>query len=175
MGFARTVDGVLSRLYRAAGYLAAVFLMALAALVLASIVSRLAGVYLPGVIEYSGYAMAASSFLALAYAFGEGSHIRVGLLVNRLRGKARWIAELWCLGAGALVAVFLAAYSSKLVWVSFQFEERSEGADATLLWIPQTAMALGALVFALCLVHVLLRVMLAGRVEDAPPPEGSVH
>ena len=60
------LDGALALLYRVSGYAAAVCLIAIGLLVAANIVSRMLSVYIPGLTEYSGYAMAAGSFLALA-------------------------------------------------------------------------------------------------------------
>ena len=36
---------------------------------------------------------------------------------------------------------FLAFYFTKMMFVSIKFEERSEGADEILIWIPQSAVA----------------------------------
>jgi TRAP-type C4-dicarboxylate transport system permease small subunit len=155
-----TLERGLYRLYTVCGLLAAICLVALAALVLASIVSRLLGAYLPGVAEFSGYSMAAASFLALAYTFGEHGHIRVELVLSRLHGTARRVFEIWCLGIAAAVGVYLAWFMVRLAWTSWRFEERSEGSDAMLIWIPQAPVAVGAVLFAICLVHALLRTLL---------------
>lgn len=173
MGFTSKLDRGLNRIYFACGVAAALCLVMLAALVVTSIVSRMLSVYIPGVVEYSGYAMAASSFFALAYAFRNGSHIRVNLLLNRLRGKAQHIAEIWCLSIATLVGIYLAFYLVKLCYVSWLLQERSEGADAILLWIPQTLVAFGSSVFAICLLHSLIRVIV-GADQRVPIAEG-VH
>lgn len=161
---AAAIDRALSRLYRLSGYAAAVCLMAIAVLVCASIVSRLVSVYVPGLTEYSGYAMAAASFLALAYTFEHDAHIRVELVLSRLHGRARWFAELWCLGVASIVAVFLAFYLCRLVYFSWKFEEYSEGADAILLWKPQALAMTGAVILAIAVVH-----RLVGTAVDPPP------
>ena len=157
MSLLRLLDRWLLRLYRGCGYLAAGFLVIIGLLVLASIVTRMMSVYVAGLTEYSGYAMAASSFLALAYTLGEGGHIRVELLLGHLGARARRIAEVWCLGVASAVGCYLAWYFVRMVHVSRQFEERSEGADAVLLWIPQSLAAAGAVVLAVCLCHHLVR------------------
>lgn len=171
MIFFSALDRGLVRIYLACGVAAALCLIALALLVVTSIITRLLSLYVPGVIEYSGYAMAASSFFALAYAFRNGSHIRVNLLITRLRGKAKHIAEIWCLGVASIIGIYLAFYLVRLCYVSWELGERSEGADAILLWIPQTLVAFGASVFAICLVHSLVRV-LVGADQRAPVAEG---
>lgn len=153
------LDRSLNRLYSACGYLAAGFLALLMLLVLASILTRMAGVYVGGLTEFSGYAMAAASYFALAYTFRAGGHIRVTMLLNRLPPAARAWAERYCLTVGAGLSTYLAFYMSQLTWYSWIFEERSEGGDAILIWIPQSAAALGAIVLALCVAHALVRAL----------------
>lgn len=154
------LDRGLHRVYEAAGYLAALFLVLLAVFILASIVSRLAGVYVPGLSEYASYSMAASSFLALAHTFRAGGHIRVNVLLSRLHGASRRAAEIWCLAVAAILTLYLAFYSVSMTLTSYRFQERSEGADAIFLWIPQLGMAIGATVLAVALTHSLVRVAL---------------
>ncbi len=173
----------LDRLYAAAGALAGVFLVAIGVLVLASIVTRLMGLYVAGLTAYAGYAMAAASFLALAYTFGKGGHIRVALFLDKFTGRARRRAELWCLAVGTFLAGYLAWFSVKMVRVSYQLGDVSESADATPLWIPQIAMALGAVLFAVALADRLVSVALGAPLdgaaarhqeaapEDAPPQD----
>ncbi len=151
---------MLNGLYRFAGYAAAVCMVMIAVMVTLSIVTRLLSVYIPGLTEYSGYAMAAGSFLALAYTFGEGGHIRVELVLSRLDTSARWIAEIWCLGVATVVTLFLAWYMVRLVYFSWKFEERSEGADAILLWQPQALVMAGAIILAIAVLHHFIKCLL---------------
>ncbi len=37
--------------------------------------------------------------------------------------------------------------------ISYEFQERSEGADEILIWIPQTTVALGSSIFFICVFH----------------------
>lgn len=168
--FLSRLDRSLERLYLWSGYVAAFFLVTIGVLVCANIVSRLLSSYIPGLTQYSGYAMAASSFFGLAYTFKHNEHIRVELLLNHLHGTRRWLAELWCLGAAALVSSYLAWYLGRLVYYSWLFQEHSEGADATLLWIPQTGAMLGAGVLAVCVLHRFVKTAAAGRLD---PETGS--
>src|SRR3546814_18379450 len=69
-------------------------MIALLTTILVSIAGRQFGFYPSGLDAYSGYCMAASSFLALAYAFANGDHISVTLVISRLGQKARRRAEL---------------------------------------------------------------------------------
>ena len=157
MDVLRALDRFLDRLYGWCGYAAAALLVLLAALIVASIVSRLAGVFVPGLSEYSGYAMAAASFLAFAYTFRENGHIRVAILLSALHGPRRWALQLWCLVAATCISGYFAYYLARMTYVSWQLGDRSEGVDATPLWIPQTATAFGAVVLAVCVLHRLVR------------------
>ena len=40
--------------------------------------------------------------------------------------------------------------------ISYEFQERSEGADEILIWIPQTSVAIGSLIFFVCVFHQLI-------------------
>ena len=170
------LDRFLDRLYGWCGYVAAALLVVLAMLVITSIVSRLLSVFIAGITEYSGYTMAAASFLAFAYTFRENGHIRVGILLNALHGRRRWALNLWCLFAASVIAVYFAYYFVKMVHVSWLLDDRSEGADATLLWMPQSIAAFGAVILAICIVHHLIRFLFASDPTKADsevtaPPE----
>jgi TRAP-type C4-dicarboxylate transport system permease small subunit len=156
----------LDGLYDGCGLLAALFLIAIGLLVLLSIVSRLMGWTVPGLANYAGYCMAASSFLALAYTLRRGGHIRVSILLQHLDGAKRRAAELWCLGVGFFLAGYFAFYSAKMVRVSIQINDISQGPDATPLWIPQLVMALGTAVLAIALLDRLIDVARGGVIEE---------
>ncbi len=80
-----------------AGLAAAFFMVGVLAMVLASVVGRLAGFNLRGSDAYAGYCMAAAGFLALAHTLKRGEHIRVTLFLERFGPAASP-------RAGALVA-----------------------------------------------------------------------
>ncbi len=141
----------LDALYLGAGWLAAFFMVGVLLMVLLSIGSRLAGIYVPGTDAYAGYAMAGAGFLALAHTLKQGEHIRVTLLVGRLQGLPRRVMELWSLAVGSLLAGLLCVYSWRLVYQSRLFHDISTGTDATPLWIPQLLMGLGTSVLLIAL------------------------
>jgi TRAP-type C4-dicarboxylate transport system permease small subunit len=141
----------LDHLYDAAGYLAAFFMVGILAMVLASVVGRLVGFNLRGSDAYAGYCMAAASFLALAHTLKRGEHIRVTLFLDRFGGRFRRPLELWSHAAGTFFCAALAFFSVRLVYVSRQFNDISQGNDATPLWIPQIGMAVGAIVLLIAM------------------------
>ena len=147
------IDNYLRVLYRLSGYVAAFFLILVATFILTGIASRIFGFYIRGLAEYSGYSMAASSFLALAYTFGEKGHIRITLFLEKSKGNFRRILELWCLFVATFFSGFLSYYFIKMLIISIKFGERSEGADEILIWIPQLSLAIGSTIFFICVIH----------------------
>lgn len=119
------------------------------------VVARLAGWDLPGTDAYAGYAIAAALFLALPQTLRRQEHIRVTLLLEKVPPRGRSVLQWWSLCAGLALALFLAFYALRLVWTSHAMHDVSQGADATPLWIPQIAMALGCIGFALSMVDAL--------------------
>ncbi len=150
------IDNYLKILYRLSGYLAAFFLILVAVFILTGIASRIFGFYIRGLAEYSGYCMAAASFFALAYTFVEGGHIRITLFLEKASPIKRKILEIWCLLVASFFSGYLAFYFPKMLWISYKFQERSEGADEMLIWIPQISVALGSLIFFIAVFHQLI-------------------
>jgi TRAP-type C4-dicarboxylate transport system permease small subunit len=168
---ASRVRRFLDWLYDAAGYLAAFFMVGILLMVLASVVGRMAGFNLRGSDAYAGYCMAAASFLALAHTLKRGEHIRVGLLLERFHGRLRRPLELWSHAAGSFFCAVLAFYSVRLVWQSRAFNDVSQGNDATPMWIPQIAMAAGAIVLLVAMVDDLVAVIRRKPLAAAPAGE----
>ena len=150
---------VLDWIFHAAGVLSAVLLAAIAALTFVQIVGRSLGYLVSTGVEFAGFCMAASIFLAMAWTLRSGGHIRVTLFVQRLGPGARRIVEIWCLAAASL-AVALFAYSAVMMtWDSWRFEDVSVGMVPVPLWIPQSAMALGLVLFEVALIEQLVLVL----------------
>jgi TRAP-type C4-dicarboxylate transport system permease small subunit len=147
------IDNYLRVLYRLSGYIAAFFLILVATFILTGIASRIFGFYIRGLAEYSGYSMAASSFLALAYTFGEKGHIRITLFLEKSKKSIRRILEIWCLFIASFFSGYLSYYFVKMLIISIKFRERSEGADEILIWIPQLSVAIGSTIFFICVIH----------------------
>lgn len=138
----------LSRFYRLLMALAALSMIGALVAVLLGIAGRRFGFNIPGLDAYAGYSIAATLFLALPETLRRGEHIRVTLLLQRLPAPLRRVFETGCLLAGFGLALYLAWYACRLVWVSYETHDVSQAADATPLWIPQLSMALGCIGFA---------------------------
>ena len=152
----------LDTLYLASGIAASLCLIAILVLIVVQMLARWTGEVFPGAPDYAGYAMAAASFLAFANALNKGSHIRVSILLNAVPPGARRVLELWCFGIGTAVMWYFVYYAQKFVYWSWKFNDISQGQDRTPLWIPQTAMLVGAIILAIALTDHLFHVIFRG-------------
>lgn len=178
----------LKRLYELAGLLGGLFMVLLLIFVLYSVGPGI-GLWLEQTFglpnplnyvarsadEFAGYAMLASAFLALASTFGRGEHIRVTLFLQRLQGTPRRLAEIWCLGLATLLSGYLAWFSVKLCWQSYEINDLSTGLIAIPLWIPQVGMALGAAVLFIAVVDQLVMVVSGGSLMAEPAGDEATH
>lgn len=144
---------VLDGLYKLGLWASGALLILLCGLVLYSILARFFGFFAGGATDVAGYVMATSTFLALAGTFRSQGHIRVALLIQQFVGETRRRIEIFCLGFMSAITAYLAYYMLLLALDSHEYGERSEGADAILLWIPQTPVAIGAILLAVAVFH----------------------
>lgn len=168
----RQLSNFMDGVYKVGAFAAGALLILLCSLVLYSILARAVGLYAGGATDFAGYVMATSTFLALAYTFRSNGHIRVQLLIQKLGHRARRGVEVFCLGFMACITTYLAFYMIRLAYDSWDFGERSEGADAVLLWIPQTPVAIGATLLALSALHTFLQSLFE---YEAINPETTEH
>ncbi len=152
----KSLDRNLSKLYKFSGYIAAFFLVLVAVFILIGVSSRIFGFYIRGLAEYSGYCMASASFFALAYTFIEGGHIRITLFLEKFSGLKKKLIEIWCMSVASFFSGYLTFYFIKMLIISYKFQERSEGADEILIWIPQTSVAIGSTIFFISVLHQLI-------------------
>ncbi len=160
----------LDTLYLTSGYGAAVALVAILGLVVAQMAARWSGILFAGSANYAGYMMAAASFLALAYTFGRNEHIRVGMLLEHA-GRFRRALEIWCYTVASAISLFFAWYAVRAPLFSYRLGDVSQGQDGTPLWIPQTVMAVGAVILALAVIDALVRVLATDSLGVDTPAE----
>lgn len=162
----------LDTLYRVAGAVAALGLVALLLAVVLSILGRqIPALNIIGIDAYAGYAMASCGFFGMAYTLREGGHIRVVLLLQALGGeqRRRWL-ELPALLISVVLVGLLCFYSIEQAWQSYLYMDISINNDATPLWIPQSAMATGNAIFFVAAVDQCVQA-LRNRFWDAPTNE----
>jgi len=172
----------LDRLYLASGWIGAFFIGAIALLVVCQVVlnliDRIAGLLtgtaigltIPSYADFTGFFLAAASFLALAHTLRQGAHIRVTLLISHLPDKIGRVFEFWCVGVGTFIAIYFTWYTALLVLESREFNDLSPGMIAVPLWIPQTAMLIGLIILSISLVDILV-----GLVRGRDPVYRSRH
>ena len=170
----RIIRSGLDGLYFLCGALAAACLIAILVLIVVQMLARWTGEVFSGAPDYAGYAMAAASFLAFANALNRGAHIRVSILLKAVNARMRRFVEIWCFAIGAALAWYFVYHAWTFVYWSWKFNEISQGQDKTALWIPQSAMLFGAVVFAIALTDHLISLLVYGdhrikgeRVDDA--------
>lgn len=148
----------LDGLYRLSGMASALALLAVLVLVTTQMVARWAGLIFTGGANYAGYAMAATSFLALAYTFNHNAHIRVSLFVSKA-GRWRRGVEIWCYTIASMATCFFAWYAVSANRTSVRLNDISQGQDATPLWIPQLFMSVGTIILAIAVLDHLIRMV----------------
>ncbi|UWR21915.1 TRAP transporter small permease [Sulfitobacter sp. S190] len=126
----RLLDGV----YFTSGAIAACFMVTILGLIVVQMVARWTNVAVPGTTEFAGYAMAATSFFALAHALTRGAHIRVSILLNATRFTRRWL-DLLAVFCAAVIATYFARYAIKTNAFSEMLNDRTQGQDQIPEWV----------------------------------------
>lgn len=152
----RTIDTIC----RVCGVLAAIAILILTGLVITSVVSRTLGIYVPGLTDYAAYCLASAGAMGMAYTFGQHGHIRVEMVVDQLPARPRYLLEVSILALSSLMTCYLAYYLLRMTHTSWLYEDRSDGSDEILIWIPQVPFAFGFCLFALVLVLALIRALI---------------
>ncbi len=143
---------LLEGLYRGAGILSGICIVSICLIILARVIGRWLGIVVPSSDDFAGYLLAAASFLALAYTFRQGGHIRVSLFTSRLAETSMIKVERGVLLVASVLVVYLAYQLGFMVWESWDFEEVTSGYVPMPLWLVQLPMAVGMVVFAIAVI-----------------------
>lgn len=149
----------LDRLYLFSGYLAGLFLIAIFILMMLLSAGRPLGLNIPAGDDFVAWCMAATAFLGLAHTFRHGEMIRVGLLIDRLEGRTKQLAEIVALIIGAGFTGFFAWHAGVMTWQSWQFNDISQGVVAVPLWIPQLGYSGGLVILFVAFIDELIHVL----------------
>ena len=113
------LDRLLVRLEKLLALLSGLAVLALMLLAVVSVTGRnLMNAPLPGYVDWIEQAMPLIAFMGISYVMREGAHIRMDILVGKLRGRALYTAELLTT-IGVLFLMVL------MVWGSWAHFERS--------------------------------------------------
>lgn len=155
----------LDKLYLGAGMLAGLCIILITVMILAQIVGRWFNIIIPSTEDFSGYFLAAATFLALAYTFKSGGHIRVTILVHQLKGFWQKVSIAFALLVLIAVVAYGTYYTAAFAYESWSFKEVSQGYIPVPLWIPQLSMSIGLAIFLIALIDDLL-ILLSGRLPS---------
>ena len=163
----RFLDG----LYLASGWLAGLFLIAIFLLMLALSIGREIGVNVKSGDDITAWCMAAMAFLGLAHTFKSGEMIRVGLITDRLTGRAKYVTELFSLAMAAVITGYFAWQVAHMTYTSYVINDMSTGVLVIPLWMPQTGFAAGLAILFIAVLDELVHVALGNkpRYEKEPP------
>ena len=145
-----------------AAFLAAACIVALTCLILAEISVAFLARFVPNMPagigigwEYSAYLMGGAFMLGSGMTLRAGQQIRVELLLRAGGGRFARLCELASCVLGSATTVFLAITMSQLTLRMFASGEASQD-SFTPLWIPQSALTVGAIILA---IQMLLRTL----------------
>lgn len=124
----KPVWAVLNKIYDISGVIAAMFMVSILLIIVVQMLARWFEFKFPGSTDYAGYAMAATSFFALAHALNRGAHIRVSILLN-LNQHTRYWLNAFAMFVAALTATYFARYAIKTNLFSEMLNDRTQGLD----------------------------------------------
>lgn len=162
----RFLDG----LYLLAGYLAGAFLVVIFLLMMALSLGRELNLNIPAGDDFASWCMAAMAFLGLAHTFRAGDMIRVGLVIDRFRGRRRWWLEMFSLTLGVAATAFFAWHAVRLTYDSYRFNDMAQGVLAVPLWIPQLGFSAGLVILAVAFLDEFVHVARGGEPRYEKPP-----
>ena len=125
---------VLDRIYQFSGAIAACFMVLILILIVGQMIARWSGMVFPGGTEFAGYAMACTSFFALAYTLNHGAHIRVSIFLN-MNSFLRYWLDAFAMLISAITATYFARYAVKTNFFSEMLNDRTQGLDKVPEWL----------------------------------------
>lgn len=112
-------DRIWLRLEAALNLLSGIVIFALVVMAVCNVLGRkLFNTPIPGYVDWTEQLMAAFAFLGLAFCQREGGHIRMDIVVGRIRGRILWLAEL-------LAVVFMLLLATALIYGTWFHFDRS--------------------------------------------------
>jgi TRAP-type C4-dicarboxylate transport system permease small subunit len=103
--------------------------------------------------------MVASVFLGMAQTLHSDGHIRVTLVLSMLPPSGKRVFEIAALAVASGIMLFFTYYAIDLVRQAWQFGYRDQGMANIPLWLPQSGMALGAIVSTISFIDALVGVI----------------
>jgi len=157
------LERMLQVLFKLGAWVAGALLVFTAAHTMVEIVARLFfGRSTFSLVEFTGYALAAMTFLSLAQTMRDGSLVRVNVLLKALPAAAQRGLEVVALTG----TIALTCFAAWFVWVGIQRNfvrgYASDGMIAVPLWIPPLPMLIGMSLFILATALQLISTLRGG-------------
>lgn len=152
--------------YLSSAILSGSCLVIMTLLILAQIAARFFGIIIPSSEDFAGWLLSATIFFGLAYTFHNDGHIRVTILLSRLRNRTKRVVEFFNLSAGILITGYLAYYTSYTAYESYIYEDVSDTYLAVPLWIVQIPMALGSVFLAIAVIDTFIQAIKGEDIEE---------
>ncbi len=149
----------LDAIYLCAGYAAGVFLFVIFAIMMIMSVGRQFALNIPAGDDFASWCMAAMAFLGLAHTFKRGEMIRVGLLLERLHGRPKQIAEIIALAIATAFVLYFTRHAVQMTYDSWRFNDMAQGVVALPLWIPQLGFSGGLAILSIALIDEMVNVV----------------
>ncbi|KAA0891206.1 TRAP transporter small permease [Pusillimonas sp. ANT_WB101] len=158
----------LDSLYMVSGGLAAASVVCIAVLVFGQVVfniidfvslrlfERSFGLLIPSYAVLAGYALAFATFLSLALGLRKAVHIRVTLLESRLPTPVRRVTLILVATLGVVLGGMFTYSLAILTYQSYQWGDQGVGLLKIPLWIPQTVILVGVIVFLIAAIDTLI-------------------
>jgi len=164
---------LLDALYLFAGYAAGGFLIIIFAIMMVMSVGRQFQINIPAGDDFASWAMAAMAFLGLAHTFRRGEMIRVGLLLEKLHGRTKQIAEIVALTVALGFILYFTRHAIQMTYDSWRFNDMATGVLAVPVWIPQLGFSGGLVILSIALTDELVNVLRGNRpsYEKGSPDE----
>lgn len=165
----------LDSLYRFGGYLSALQLAAIMAMVVLQVSGRVLdealqalgmkslGLQIPGLAELAGFLLLGATFTGLAYTLMVGGHIRVDLLHRALPGSIQKTLDLLATVIALAITGFATWYCILLAYDSYDYGDLSIGMVPVPLWVPQTVMVIGLIWLLVALLDLMIG-LITGRI-----------
>lgn len=120
--------------------------------------------------EMSIYFMSTLVFMGLAYTLLQGGHIRVTILVGRLKPRLRALFDLSMIVFGLIWGMLLLSGTLNLWLYNFKDNTHAYGSLGAPLWIPGIFTVIGSALVMLALISMLLRSVIATFARRGEPP-----
>ena len=167
----------LARLYKVSGALGALCIVIIMLIVALQVVLNaitkigstispvMPSLSIPAYSDFAGFLLVGASFLALPYAFHQGGHIRVSLLLQVLGKKRSYPLELIVTFLAGCIAAIAAYYAINMCYDAWRFKDVSYGIVKIYIWVPQSVMCLGLVIFTISLFDSFIQLI---RFKSAP-------